>query len=553
MPALSSLRPGWIAGYRRDWLRPDLIAGVVIWSVVTPQAVAYAQIAGLPPEAGLMAAPVAMIGYGLLGTSHQLVVSATTATSAVSAATVGPLAGGDAGKFAALSAMLALVTGIVLVLGGLARFGAVADLVSKPVMTGFLFGLGLTIAVAQLPSLLGVDAGEGNFFPRLWDLLGDLGDVDVTTLAVGGASLAVLLVGRRLAPAIPWTLLVLVLAIAVSAILGLSHHGVDVVGDIPRALPDPAIPHVGASDIVSLIAPALGVLVLTAEGVGVARALATKHGYASDPNRDLVAMGASNLLSGFSSGFVQSGGASQTAAADGAGARSQLAAIIAGGFVLLTGAFLAPLFEDLPQAALAAIVIVAVSGFWDVASLRRFAHIRREAIVFAGLALAGVLVLGVLQGLVVTALLSLVYVVARISRPTVMPLVRDPADATWHRSDHRPDLAPPVGSIVVRTEAPLLYPNANDVKERVLTLARAADPPARIVVLDLALTAQLDVGSVDVLGELAGEARREGRTLVLAEVRGAVRDILLRAGLTDELRIANTVDEALESPGPGDA
>ena len=146
--------------------------------------------------------------------------------------------------------------------------------------------------------------------------------------------------------------------------------------------------------------------------------------------------------------------------------------------MLLTGAFLAPLFEDLPQAALAAIVIVAVSGFWDVASLRRFAHIRREAIVFAGLALAGVLVLGVLQGLVVTALLSLVYVVARISRPTVMPLVRDPADATWHRSDHRPDLAPPVGSIVVRTEAPLLYPNANDVKERVLTLARAADPPA---------------------------------------------------------------------------
>ena len=188
----------------------------------------------------------------------------------------------------------------------------------------------------------------------------------MTTLAVGAASLAVLLVGRRLAPAIPWTLLVLVLAIAVSAVLGLSSHGV----------------------------------------------------------------------------------------------------------------FLAPLFEDLPQAALAAIVIVAVSGFWDVASLRRFAHIRLEAIVFAGLALAGVLVLGVLQGLVVTALLSLVYVVARISRPTVMPLVRDPADATWHRSDHRPDLAPPVGSIVVRTEAPLLYPNANDVKERVLrSRARPIHPP----------------------------------------------------------------------------
>jgi MFS superfamily sulfate permease-like transporter len=482
-----------------------------------------------------MAAPVAMIGYGLLGTSHQLVVSATTATSAVSAATVGRLAGGDAGKFAALSAMLALVTGVVLVLGGLARFGAVADLVSKPVMTGFLFGLGLVIALAQVPSLLGVAAGEGNFFPRLWDLLGDLGDVDVTTLAVGGGSLAVLLVGRRLAPSVPWTLLVLVLAIAVSAILGLSSHGVDVVGDIPRALPDPAIPHVGASDIVSLIAPALGVLVLTAEGVGVARALATKHGYASDPNRDLVAMGASNLLSGFSSGFVQSGGASQTAAADGAGARSQLAAIIAGGFVLLTGAFLAPLFEDLPQAALAAIVIVAVSGFWDVASLRRFAHIRREAIAFAGLALAGVLVLGVLQGLVVTALLLLVYVVARISRPTVMPLVRDPADATWHRADHRPDLAPPVGSVVVRTEAPLLY-RTRTTSRSVSWRSRGQPirPPASSC--STALTAQLDVGSIDVLAELATETKRDGRTLVLAEVRAAVRDILVRAGVTDGLR-----------------
>jgi sulfate permease, SulP family len=164
-----------------------------------------------------------------------------------------------------------------------------------------------------------------------------------------------------------------------------------------------------------------------------------------------------------------------------------------------------------------------------------------------------VLILGVLQGLVVAALLSLVYVVARISRPTVASLVRDPTSGTWHRADHRPDLAPPVGSIVVRTEAPLLYPNANDVKERVLALARAADPPARLVVLDLALTAQLDVQSADVLAELATETRREGRTLVLAEARAAVRELLLRAGLTERVRIVDTVDEALESPGPGDA
>ena len=260
---------------------------------------------------------------------------------------------------------------------------------------------------------------DGNFFPALWDLLGELGDVHAATLAVGAGSLVVLIAGRRLVPKVPSTLLVLVLAIAVSALLDLQEHGVDVVGEIPTALPDPAIPDVSADDLVDLVAPALGVLILSAEAVGVARGLAVRHGYAVDPDRDLVAMGASNALAGLSSGFVQSGGASQTAAADGAGGRSQLASLLAAGLILLTGAFLAPLFEDLPQAALAAIVIVAVAGFFDVAELRRFARIRRSAIVFAVIALAGVLVLGVLKGLIVAAGLSLVYVVMRISRPTV--------------------------------------------------------------------------------------------------------------------------------------
>ena len=422
---MSRLVPPWLRSYRRAWLRPDLIAGVVIWSVVTPQAVAYAQIAGLPPEAGLMAAPVAMAAFALAGTSRQLVVSATTATSAVSAATVGPLAGGDVERFAALSAALALVVGIVLALGGVLRFGAVSDLVSKPVMTGFLFGLGLVIALAQLPALLGVEPGEGNFFPALIDVLGELGEVHGATLAVGAGSLAVLVLGRRLVPALPSTLVVLVLAIAVSAIAGLEDHGVDVVGHIPEALPDPAIPDVSADDWLALVAPALGVLILSAEAVGVARALAVKHGYRVDPDRDLVAMGASNVLAGFSSGFVQSGGASQTAAADGAGGRSQLASLFAAGLLLLTGAFLAPLFADLPQATLAAIVIVAVAGFFDVAEIRRYAHVRRSAVFFAGLALAGVLALGVLQGLIVAAGLALVYVIARFSRPDVRVLSRD--------------------------------------------------------------------------------------------------------------------------------
>ncbi|MCW2984988.1 MAG: sulfate transporter, partial [Conexibacter sp.] len=518
-PMLRRALPGWLAGYSRAWARPDLIAGVVIWSVVTPQAVAYAQIAGLPPQAGLMAAPGAMIAYALIGTSRQLVVSATTATSAVSAATVGPLAGGDPVTFAALSAALALVTGLVLVAAGALRLGAIADLVSKPVMTGFLFGLGLTITLAQLPSILGVPDSDGNFFPRAWDLAGQLGHVDGGTLAVGAGSIAVLLLGRRLVPAIPSTLVVLVLGIGISAALHLDRHGVDVVGSIPRALPDPAWPHVSADDVVKLVTPALGVLILSAEAVGVARQLAVKHGYRVEANRDLMALGAGNVVAGLSSGFVQSGGASQTAAADGAGGRSQLASVVCAALLLLTGAFLAPLFEHLPQATLGAIVVVAVSGFYDVAELRRFATIRRSAIAFAGLGLAGVLALGVLQGLVVTAGLSLVYVVQRLSRPSVGVLGRDPVSGAWGRLDRHPDWPAPDGTLVIRSDGPLLYPNADGVRQRVLEEVGAAVLRPATVVLDLSQSVDLDIQSVDSIAQLAGELRRDGIDLRLAAVR----------------------------------
>ncbi len=531
--------PAWLRGYRRAWLRPDAIAGLVVWSVVTPQAVAYAQIAGLPPAAGLMAAPGALLAYALIGTSRQLVVSATTATAAVSAATVGSLADGDAARFAALSAALALVAAVVLFGAGAFRLGAIADFVSKPVMTGFLFGLGLVISLAQVPSVLGVEPGEGNFFPALADVLGELGDVHGATLAVGLGSIAVLVLGRRLAPAIPSTLVVLVLSIALSALLDLAGHGVDVVGEIPDALPHAEIPEVAASDLVALVAPALGVLIVSAEAIGVARALAVKHGYRVEPNRDLKAIGASNLLAGLSSGFVQSGGASQTAAADGAGGRSQLATVIAAVLILLTGAFLAPLFEDLPQATLGAIVIVAVAGFYDVEELRRLARLRRSAVVFAVLALAGVLGLGVLQGLVVTAGLTLVYVLVHQCRRTVVRLERDPQGAGWRRGEGATGDA-----LVLRPEGSLLYPNAATVSDRVLAALAAAQPAPRVVVLDLSLSADLDVQSADMLDELAGQVAEAGAELRLAAVHRPARELLVRAG-QERVRIAGTIDEAV--------
>ena len=536
--------PDWATDYERSWLKPDLVAGVVIWSIVVPQAVAYAQIAGLPPGAGLMAAPGALLAYAFLGTSRSLVVSATTATSAVSAAAVAPLVGGDPGEFAALSAMFALVCAVVLFLAGALKLGAISDLVSKPVMTGFLFGLGLTIMIAQLPSVIGVEPGDGNFFPRVYDLIGDLDQVDLDTVLVGAGCLVVLLAGRILRPAFPATLLVLAGAILASSLLDLSSHGVAVVGEIPSALPDPSVPDVGLGDALNLVGAALGVLLVSAEAVGVARSIATEHGYSIKPNRDLIALGGSNLLAGLSGGFVQSGGASQTAAADRAGGRTQLATVVCAALTLLTGAFLAPLFENLPQATLGAIVVVAIGSFFRVDELRRFARIRRSAIAFASIALIGVLVLGVLQGLIVAAGLSLVYLIKRISRPAVTRLARNPATGNWGSMERHPDWEATGPILAVRSESFLLYPNVVNVKERVLAMTDAEQPPPSFVVVDLSLNYELDVETLDALADLDAQLRQRSISLRLAGVRAPARTLIERGGLDRRIDIHTTLDGA---------
>ena len=398
-------------------------------------------------------------------------------------------------------------------------------------MTGFLFGLGLTIAVGQFPKLLGVEDQGDEFFSRLDALAGSLGDVHAATAVTGIACVALLVILRRLVPAVPGTLVVLVLAIAASWALGLSDHGVDVVGELPDAFPDPAIPDVAWSDLGELLPASLGVMVLTAEAVGVSRALASQAGYAVDPNRELMALGGSNLLAGLSRGFVQSGGASQTAAAERAGGRTQLATLVCAGLVLLTGLFLAPLFADLPQATLGAIVIVAVAGFWRLDELRRFARVRRSALALALLALAGVLTLGVLQGLLVTAGLSLMLVIRRLSRPPVGRLARDPATGAWGHEERHPGWIAPPGVLVAGVDGPLFYADAVSVKEHLLALAREQDPPPATVVLDLEASHELDLQAVDTLAELAAELNAIGPELRLAGLRAPALATLEAAGV----------------------
>jgi sulfate permease, SulP family len=478
----------WLPGYRRDWLVPDVLAGLIVWSVVVPQACAYAQIAGLPPSAGLAAAPGALVAYALLGTSRSLIVSATTATSALSAAVV---------------------------------------------------------AVGQLPKLFGVPAGSGGFFSQLWDLLGELGDTDGWTLAVGAAAVAALVLLDRFAPKLPAFLLVLVGSIVVSALLDLSSRGVEVVGELPDAAPDFAIPDVGWSDLDDLLPAALGMMIVTAEAAAVSRSIASTQGYAVDVNRDITALGSSNLVAGLSSGFVQSGGASQTLAGERAGAKTQLVSLVAAGLVLLTGLFLAFLFEDLPQATLAAIVIVAISGFFRVDELRRFARLRRSAVMLALVALVGVLVFGVLPGLLIAVALSLIELMGRLSRPPVAVLARDPSTEVWGNRERHPGWETTSGTLALAVEGPLFYANSETVKRRVLDVAETADPRPSVVVLDLVRNDELDVQGLDTLGELVDELAGLGIELRLAGVHAHALGMLRTSGLADRVRTGPTLDGAV--------
>jgi SulP family sulfate permease len=510
----------WLAHYRRAWLRGDVGAALTTWALVVPQAIAYAQIADLPPQAGLFAAFAGLLGYALLGSSRQLIVSPTSSTAAITAALVAPVAAGDVARFGALAAALAILVGLVLALLGLLHMGFVSRFISAGVQVGFMFGLGLTIIVGQVPKLLGVPQGDGDFFPQLGHLLASLDDVNGWTAALGLGSLAVLLAAKRVAPAVPAALVVVVAGIAVVALFGLAGHGVEVIGRVEGAVPGLVVPAVGWHDLVALLPGALAIAVIGyAESATVAESLADEHGYTVRPDRELLAIGGANVLAGLFQGFITGGGASQSAANDRAGANTQLVSLLVSGLTVLTAVALLPLFSDLPQAVLGAIVIAAVAGFLNLAALRRIARLRRASFVLAMVALAGVLIFGVLGGLLLAVVISILLLLDRQSRP-----------GSTVRTEP--------GLLVFRLDAPLLFINAKLVRDRVRELLAAAPEPVRIVLLDLRFTHDLDVEGINVLAALHAELAGRGVRLWLANVRALVHERLRHSGL------AATVGEA---------
>jgi high affinity sulfate transporter 1 len=551
------------SGFQRASIPRDAVAGLTVWAVLVPESLAYATIAGVPPVVGLYAAVPALALYALMGTSRQLVVSPMSATAALSIGVVAEVSSNPK-DVVGLTAALALATGIVAILAGLMRLGFLASFISEPVLKGFIIGLALTILIGQVPDLLGVSKGSGNFVEKTAHVVSHLNELDGLTTAVGLLSLGALLVLRRFLPLLPGSLVVALLGILATQVLSLQDHGLEIVGHIDPGLPSVGLPDISWSTFPALLGGSVGLMLVGfAEGLGAAKIYAAKEGYDVDPNHELLGLGVSNLGSGLASGMVVNGSLSKTAVNGSAGARSQLSGLTAALLTLVTLLFLTGLFEKLPEATLAAIVIAAVVELVDISSLRRLWKVTsgrvvrtyqltaRADFVAAAAALLGVLLFDTLPGLAIGIAVSLILLIARTSRPHIAPLapVNDTPGAPWV-DIARSGLTAPDGVLVVRVEAPLMFANADSVRSRVRELAgaAAAGPGGlRLVVLDGSTSPSIDVTAAEMLTQLRSDVGRLGGELVLAGNVGQVRDVLATAEETGEPMMYATLDEALAS------
>ena len=540
----------WLPTYPRDSLRSDIISGVTVWGVMVPVAMAYAEMAGLPPEYGLYTAFAALLGYAIFGTSRQLKVTTSSTMAVMSAAVVVIMAAGDPARYAALTAALALIVGVILLLAGVARLGFISDFLSKSVVTGFVFGLALVIAIGQLPKLLGLPSGQGDFFEQCYQLITNLSQIEPYTLIVGVSALVVIFLIKRFFPRLPSGLVALVLGILAVSIFNLDEYGVSIVGAIPTGLPTPSLPQVSLGDLPYLITGAIGIVFLAVgESLGSARSFAAKHRYEINPDQELIALGAANISAGLFQGFTVDASLSSTATADEAGARTQLSSIVTAALIIITLLVLAPLFYNLPNAVLGAIVIASVIGLMDMAELKRFYGSNRVDFVLAMVAMFGVLTTDVLTGLLIAVFLSLLIILYRASRPYVAVLGEVPGQvATYGDVARHPENMQVPGLLIVRLDAPIYFLNANVARGQILGLVTASQPPPRAILFDLGASADLDVASLDMLKNLVRELEEAGVDVLLAEVRGKVRDRLRKASVMADIgenRIYQSVPAAV--------
>ena len=548
----------WGRRYDKGWLSKDAVAGLTLWGLLVPQGMAYAGIAGLPPEAGLYTLVISLLVYALFGTSRHLSVGATSATSAllassalvaVGAATVDEV---DPATYQAYASAFVLVTGLVFLGAGLAKLGFITQFLSKPVMDGFVLGLALFVAVGQLNKLFGVPKPDGNTVEKLIGIVRSIPEANWVTVAVGVVALALLFLLPRLSRKIPAGLVVLFLAIAVSAAMDLSgKYGVVVIGTLPPGLPSLRFDPIPIDAYLGMVLPAVGVLLVAfSEALGVAREFGDRHGYEVNPDQELTAHAATNLVSSLFGGMLAAGGMSGSAVKEGAGAKSQVSNLIAWVATLITLLFLTPLFASLPEAVLAALIIQAV---WSIIASRKLMRLRlasRTEFWFGWLAMMGVVFIDVLEGMIIGLVASLVFVVYRSSRPHLAVVGRIPdMPGVYSELSRHPENTPVPGMLIVRLDGPLYYANALTVRDHLKGMIEQADPPPKALILDMRVQAGLDLTSAEMLIALLRDLQSRGLAVRLADVHAAVLDTMRERGVfevLDEANVLRTVDQAVK-------
>jgi sulfate permease, SulP family len=498
----------WLPHYQPAWLRFDVIAALSVWALLVPQSIAYGSIAGVPPQYGLYAALGALLGYALFGTAGQVVTGPSAAIAAVSASVVALWATAGSSEWISYTAAVAVTAGLVYLLLGYLRMGWISAFLSRAVLQGFVFGFGIGLIVDQSPKILGIPKAAGSYFDVLIGTIKALPSTSIPTLIVGAGSIVLLLLMRRFVPLWPRTLLVVVLGIVVSSLLGLAGYGVATVGPIPSGLPTLAWPSFPPVNVATLILGSLAVIFIGfSESLAAAKEQGSKHDYEIDASQEMVAQGMANAAAGLLGGYAVEGSLSKTAVADLAGQKTQLASVFTALLILLTILFLAPLFTTLPQAVLGAVVIDAGISLVKFEEVRLYRLNRRDFAAFVATAI-GLFFIGVLAGVVIGVLLSLLLLIASASRSPVRRMAFDPVNDGYVDADRNPDAEVTPGIVVAGIQGPLFFADADNFRTSVMRMVEAHTP--KTVVIDLGATTMMDMDGDKMLAKLAGELRKRG-------------------------------------------
>ena len=523
---------GWLPAYRRDWLLPDVLAGLAVWAVMVPEGMAYAGIVGVPPIMGLYTLVPPLIAYALLGTSRVLVVGPDTAPGLISALTVGAIAVQGSADFDALTSTLAILIGAFFLLFGALRMGWVAAFIPTPVMRGFIEGLVCVTIIGQVPHLLGIDGTSGNFFTKLWVVLRHLPNASLAPMLTGLLSLTAMLLLRHLAPRVPAALVVAVVATILVGLLDGEATGVSVVGDLPSGMPHLTLPVIDSAKLWDLAPGALAiVLVGYAEALGGAKATAMQGGGDIDPNQELVAHGPANILSGLFGGFLVVGSLSKTSVAMAAGARTQLSNLVAAVFCVLTLILLTPLFRGMPHPALAAIVIAAMLHLSKPGYLRDLLDRDRSEFTVAAIVVAGELTLGVLQGVALGVALALLMLTYRTSHPQGAVLGQLPGTEAYRDVRLHPEALTFPALLIWRAGGDLFFASIGRFDEGLKAALAANHPPAKQVLLDADSVNFIDTSACDTLLNSIKQLQSQGIAFAFARVRDEVRERMRLGGI----------------------